>query len=219
MGEKVIDDIAGMKFGMLTVLAYSHTKNGCSYWLCKCDCGNTKAVMKSNLIHQKTKSCGCLQRRQTSKHSKKHGESMTRLYGIWKGMRNRCYNPKAKAYKNYGGRGIQVCEVWQKYEAFREWALGNGYEDHLTIERKDCDGMYEPSNCTWVTISDQGKNTRKNRYIEHDGKIMSLAEWSRALGGGPNLVTTRLQRGWSEEDAVSTPLKRRASGRSEVKRK
>lgn len=76
-----------------------------------------------------------------------------------------------------------------------------------TIERKDCNGMYEPNNCVWVPLSDQGKNTRRNRYIEYCGKVMTLAEWSRALGGGPNLVTTRLQRGWSEEDAVSTPSK------------
>lgn len=191
-------------------MAYSHTKNGYSYWLCKCDCGNMKTVMKNNLIYQKTKSCGCFQKQKASALSKTHGESRSRLYKIWKGMRNRCYNPNAKAYKNYGGRGIRVCEAWQQYEAFRDWALSSGYEDHLTIERKDCDGMYDPENCKWVTLPDQGKNTRKNRYIEYDGKVMTLAEWSRALGGGPNLVTTRLQRGWSEEDAVSTPLKRKA---------
>lgn len=207
MGKDLKGDIIGKRFGMLTVLAYSHTKNGCSYWLCKCDCGNTKAIMKGNLIHQKTKSCGCLQRRRASEHNRTHGESKDRLYRIWKGMRNRCYKPNVKAYKNYGGRGIRVCEEWQKYEAFRAWAFSSGYEDHLTIERKDCNGMYEPNNCVWVPLSDQGKNTRRNRYIEYCGKVMTLAEWSRVLGGGPNLVTTRLQRGWSEEDAVSTPLK------------
>lgn len=215
MGRKTKDDIVGRKFGLLTILAYSHTKNGCSYWVCKCDCGNMKTVMKGNLIHQKTQSCGCLQRRRTSEHNKTHGKSKERLYSIWRGMRNRCYNPGVKAYKNYGGRGIQVCKGWQKYENFREWALSSGYEDQLTIERIDCDGMYEPGNCMWVTLSDQGKNTRRNRYIEYDGKRMTLAEWSRVLGGGPNLVTTRLQRGWSEAKAVSTPLKRKG-GDSDV---
>lgn len=165
--------------------------------------------MAGNLIYQRTKSCGCLQRKIASEHNQTHGDSKTRLYGIWRGMKNRCYNPNVRAYKNYGGRGIRVCEAWQKYETFREWALSSGYEGHLTIERKDCDGMYEPNNCTWIDLPDQGKNTRKSRYIEYRGKNMTLAEWSRKLGGGPNLVTTRLQRGWSEEDAVSIPLKRK----------
>ena len=195
-------------------MSYSHTQNGHAYWLCKCDCGSMKVVMKSNLVQQKTRSCGCLQKQRTKEHNKKHGKSGTRLYRIWKGMRNRCYNPNVRAYKDYGGRGIQVCEEWQHYAAFQEWALSNGYEDNLTIERIDCNGMYERENCKWVALSDQGKNTRKNRYIEHDGKVMTLAEWSRELGGGPNLVTTRLQRGWSEEDAVSTPLKREMPAKS-----
>lgn len=209
MGRKVREDLSGKKFGMLTVLSYSHTANGCAHWLCKCDCGNTKTVLAGNLTSGKTRSCGCLQRKRASKSSKSHGGSQTRLYRIWKGMKNRCCNPRAHEYENYGGRGIRVCDEWQSFEAFRDWALQNGYSKDLTIERKDSSGMYEPSNCVWIPLPDQGKNTRRIRYIEYGGRTMSLADWSKELGGGPNLVTTRLQRGWSEEAAVTTPPKKR----------
>lgn len=194
---------------MLTVLSYSHTTNGCAYWLCRCECGNTKTVLAGNLTSRKTQSCGCLQKKRASESSKSHGGSQTRLYRIWKGMRNRCYNPKAHEYDNYGGRGIRICEAWHNFEVFRDWALQNGYSKDLTIERKDSSGMYEPSNCIWIPLPDQGKNTSRIRYIEYGGKTMSLADWSKELGGGPNLVTTRLQRGWSEEAAVTTPPKKR----------
>ena len=209
MGRKLRNELTGRKFGMLTVLSYSHTTNGCAYWLCRCECGNTKTVLAGNLTSGKTQSCGCLQKKRASESSKSHGGSQTRLYRIWKGMKNRCYNPKVHEYENYGGRGIRVCAEWQSFEAFRDWALQNGYSEDLTIERKDSSGMYEPSNCTWIPLTDQGKNTRRIRYIEYGGRKMSLADWSKELGGGPNLVTTRLQRGWTEEAAVTTPPEKR----------
>jgi len=205
MGKKVRIDLTGKRFGLLTVLSYSHTKNNSAYWLCRCDCGNIKTVLSGNLVGSKTMSCGCLQRRQMVEHNKSHGESKTRLYSIWKNMRNRCYNPNHPSFKDYGGRGIQVCDDWMKYDAFREWAMSNGYAENLTIERIDVDGKYEPSNCKWTPRPDQARNTRRNHYIQYGGRTLTLAEWSKELGGGPNLVTTRLQRGWSEEDAVSVP--------------
>lgn len=199
--------MTGKRYGMLQVISFSHEKNGASYWLCLCDCGNHKTVLSGNLKGSKTKSCGCLQKLRTSEASKTHGGARTRLYGIWKGMHNRCKNPNVSKYKNYGGRGICVCSEWEEYETFRDWALNNGYADTLTIERLDFNGNYEPSNCTWITLSEQGKNTSKSRLITHEGETLSLVEWSRKLGGNPNLVTTRLQRGWSEKDAVSIPPK------------
>lgn len=205
MDKKARIDLTGKRFGMLTVLSYSHTKNNSTYWLCRCDCGNTKTVLAGNLVGSRTKSCGCQQRKMAAEHNKSHGESKTRLYRIWKNMRNRCYNPKVRSYKDYGARGVRVCEEWKRYEAFRDWAISSGYDDTLTIERIDSSGMYEPSNCKWIPKPDQGKNTSRIRYIEHNGKRMSLADWSKELGGGPNLVTTRLQRGWPEQDAVSIP--------------
>ena len=198
-------DLTGLRFGRLTVLGYAFRKNGYAYWLCKCDCGKEKTVLSGNLTSHKTQSCGCLQKERASAVSKRHGGSGTRLYAIWKGMKSRCENRNTEAYKDYGGRGVCVCQEWRRYETFRDWALANGYQDGLTIERKDVDGMYEPTNCEWIPLPDQGKNTRRTHYIEYDGRKMSLVEWSKELGGGPNLVTTRLQRGWSERDAVTKP--------------
>lgn len=209
MGSKFERDLRGRRFGLLKVVSRNRKKTGGEYWDCRCKCGNTKTVLASNLLTLKTQSCGCLQKQRASEATRTHGESKTRLYGIWKGMRNRCYNPNVRSYKDYGGRGIVVCQEWQEYEGFRKWALENGYDDTLTIERKNCDGNYEPTNCEWIPLPEQGKNTRKNRYIEYDGKRMTLTEWSRYLGGGPNLVTTRLQRGWTEEAAVSTPISKK----------
>lgn len=189
----------------MKVISFSRTKNGVTYWKCKCDCGKTKEIAAGNLTGGKTHSCGCLQKIMASESSKTHGESKTKLYRIWKGMRTRCYNPNSRAYKNYGGRGILVCDEWEHYEAFKTWAIQNGYSEGLTIERIDNDGMYEPGNCEWISLSSQTKNTRRNHYIVYDGRRMTLSDWSKELGGNPNLVTTRLQRGWSEEDAVTTP--------------
>ena len=209
MGSKFKRNLKGQRFEMLEVVDFSHTKNGYEYWVCKCDCGKQKIVLANNLVYEKTKSCGCLQKRRVSQTNRTHGQSQTRLYGIWKGMRNRCYNPNARSYEDYGARGIQICSEWHDFDVFQDWALSNGYAEDLTIERKDCDGMYEPSNCEWISSSAQKKNTRRIHYIEHDGKVMSLADWSKHLGGGPNLVTNRLQRGWSEKDAVTIPVKKR----------
>ena len=209
MADKFKTDLTKMKFGLLTVIEYSHTRNRAPYWLCECRCGMRKAILGANLVSGKTQSCGCLQRKRTADSTRTHGKSKTRLYRIWKGMKRRCNNRNVKAYPQYGGRGIKICSEWNDFEAFEKWALENGYAENLTIERKDCDGIYEPDNCEWITLSDQGKNTSRIHYIEYEGETLSLAEWSAKLGGNPNLVTTRLQRGWSEEDAVTIPPKRK----------
>lgn len=202
-------NLKGRKFGLLKVVSRCFDKTDGEYWNCDCKCGKTTTVLVGNLLSGKTKSCGCLQKQRAKETNAKHGESRTRLYRTWLDMRKRCQNKNVKAYPNYGGRGIKVCDEWQDYETFARWALANGYNDSMTIERKDVDKDYCPENCTWVTLSEQGKNTRKNRYIEYDGNRLTLTEWSELLGGKPNLVTTRLQRGWSETDAVSIPPKKR----------
>ena len=99
----------------------------------------------------------------------KHGQHNSRIYNIWDTMKQRCFNPNQKDYKNYGGRGITVCKQWNEFINFYNWAMDNGYKVNLTIERRDVNGNYEPSNCLWATIQQQARNTRKNHFVAYKG--------------------------------------------------
>lgn len=111
----------------------------------------------------------------------KHGHCNTRLYKIWQNMRNRCHNSDTPDYKYYGGRGIKICESWNTYTVFEQWAMGNGYSDILTLDRVDVNGNYCPNNCRWVTRKEQSNNKRNLRIIEYQGKMKTLTQWSEIL--------------------------------------
>ena len=135
-------DITGKRFGKLTAIKIDHLgfKNQ-RFWLCKCDCGNFTVQRISDLNAGKVKSCGCVRYKPLIDRNTSHNESKTRLYHIWRGIKTRCKNENHGDYKNYGGRGISICKEWEEsYVAFRDWAMSNGYDDNLTIERKDVNG-------------------------------------------------------------------------------
>ena len=137
-------------------------------WLCRCDCGNEVEVIATDLTTGHTCSCGCLMRETASKTMTTHGKTGTRLNVVWQGMLARCNNQHHKSYKNYGGRGIKVCDEWLDFTAFEEWAFANGYDENAprgqcTLDRIDNNGNYEPNNCRWADMKTQMQNQRPRK--------------------------------------------------------
>jgi hypothetical protein len=184
-------DLTGQKFGRLIVVKRAGTDNHRnSTWLCKCVCDNEVIVNRCNLKSGNTKSCGCLNKEESSKYNTIHGKSNDRIYSIWKGIKFRC-----SYLKNYGGRGIKVCDEWlHNFQVFYDWALSNGYADNLSIDRIDNEGNYEPTNCRWATYRQQANNTRTNRFIIHNGETNTIAEWSRKTDINYSTLRNRIVR-------------------------
>ena len=172
---KVID-LTGQKFGRLTVIeradVRSHRRE--IVWRCVCDCGNMKDIPGYSLRSGMTSSCGCWKSEVLANfkiRSTTHGLYHHPLHGIWNGMKIRCYDKNRKQYKNYGGRGIEVCDEWKNdFKAFYDWAMANGYQKGLSIDRIDNDGDYCPENCRWADNFTQANNSRQCHYIQYDGR-------------------------------------------------
>jgi len=201
-------DLTGRRFGRLEVKELDHRSDkGHYYWKCLCDCGEEIVVYSSNLLSGDNVSCGCYHSKELSTRNYKHGFSKTRLEHIRKDMYRRCYAPKTVGYPRYGGRGIIMCDEWKNNPAsFFEWAVNNGYEEHLTIDRINNNGNYEPSNCKWSTMKEQANNTRRNRYYTVNGLSKNINQWSNYLGIKVATLYGRLYSGWSEEKTFTTPL-------------
>lgn len=205
-----IIDLTGKRFGRLTVLGIDE-KNEKKWiqWLCKCDCGNIKSIHGQSLRRGLTKSCGCYNLEALSKNKSKHKMTNSRLYKIWIDVHTRVFNTKHRSYKWYGAKGVTIYDEWKNsFESFYEWSMNNGYEEHLTLDRIDSNGNYEPSNCRWVTMKKQQNNRSSNRLITYQGETHTSAEWADILGMNYHTLQTRLTRGWSEEKALSTPVKK-----------
>ena len=211
MAKRRITVSYGEKYGRLTVIREAPPQQWSKYKirmvLCSCDCGKEKVVRLEYLRCGHTKSCGCNRKLISAKVRETHGESGTRLHGIWSGMLARCRNKNRKSYKHYGAIGISVCYEWLSFENFQEWSLANGYKENLTIERIDTGGNYEPSNCKWITKAEQARNKRNNRLVSYRGETKILVEWSEELQIDYNLLQRRLSSGWSTEKAFNTPVR------------
>lgn len=202
---KVVD-LTGQRFFRLTVCERVQTPSGAkgSYWLCRCDCGNTKVFSAGNLKQGHAKSCGCL---TYEYQHRSHGQSTTRLYNVWSCMKKRCYNKTFEAYKDYGGRGIIVCEEWLDFANFEKWARATHYSEGLTIERIDVNGNYCPENCKWATRKQQANNRRSCLLYTYNGETHNLMEWCNLLDLDYKNIHNRLYKlKWSFEKAVETPV-------------
>lgn len=182
------------------------------YATCECECGKiVDKICVRSLLTGNTKSCGCYNKELTIQRNLKHGQKTRnkkadRLYSIWADMRRRCSNVNRKDAQNYALKNIKVCEEWNNYELFMNWALQNGYNDELTLERIDNSKGYNPDNCKWIPKSEQSKNRTSNHYITYNGKTQTLTDWSKEIGIPRTTLDSRLKRHWSIEDALTKPL-------------
>lgn len=186
------EDLTGRVFGMLTVKRFAEKRGIHYHWECVCSCGKETLVDGYNLRSGKTRSCGCLRATVTAEVHTTHGDArlgkVTRLRRLWNGMKNRCYNANEPGYKWYGAKGVVVCEDWHDYAKFKSWALANGYTDELSIDRIDPNGDYEPSNCRWITRSENSARSQSlDENIEMKARALakggaSVREISRQTG-------------------------------------
>jgi hypothetical protein len=199
-----LNDLTGKRFGRLEVLGRAtNDKSGNRMWLCRCDCGEETTVYGVHISRGKSLSCGCLQREETGKRARTHGLRKSRTYRIWAGMKYRCQSPDCASYRNYGGRGITVCDEWQSFESFYS-DMGKAPAG-LTLERINNEAGYSKSNCRWATRKEQCNNTRKNKTITHDGLTLTQTQWAERQDINLWTLRKRFDLGWSNHDALTIP--------------
>lgn len=164
-------DFVGVRFNKLVVVKKFNSNDGRTRWECLCDCGKITVVQQYYLKTNHTKSCGCERIKSIIERSKKHGYSNERFYDVWRNMIKRCNDKKCASYKNYGKRGIKVCNEWLDLEVFKKWALENNCKDGLELDRKDNDGDYTPENCRFITHLENNLTGRKRFKIGKSGII------------------------------------------------
>lgn len=195
---------AGDKHSRLTLLC-KHSINGKTYWDVFCQCGVEKRVRADGIKSGAVKSCGCLSAEKTAERSRKHGATNIPGYNSWLAMMHRCYSPNVDSYKYYGAKGITVCDQWHDPAKF---LLDMGPPTKgQQIDRINTSGNYEPSNCRWASPKENINNRSNTKRITAFGKTMSVSDWSAKTGIPTKTIHVRLCRSWSEERAISQPLK------------
>ena len=201
------NDMVGKVFGRLTVLSSAGVVRGRGTWLCRCDCGVEKTIMRQSLVVGATVSCGCygkeLRVLVNTKHGHSAGGGRTPEYTAWNSMMQRCGNPRAQSYAWYGGRGITICEAWHDFSAF-ERDMGPRPAGH-SIDRINNSGNYEPGNCRWATRKQQQRNMRSNKLLTFNGKTQPLAAWAEEAGLTNETIRNRLRMGWEISHALTVP--------------
>jgi hypothetical protein len=199
--DKRVKDLSGLRFGSLTVSHYIGPHKRGALWALTCECGGTKQMPSGDIKHAIERhpgaSCGC----KGVGRPPTHGLLKHPLYRVHQGMLSRCNKPSHKSYKDYGGRGIKVCERWRSFPAFFE-DMAASYSPGLTIERKDNNGDYSPSNCRWATEAEQHSNTRANVFIQTPKGRFTLAQTARAYGMQYEVLLWRLKNRWSLDRAL-----------------
>lgn len=195
-------DLTGQVFGRLTVLGLAPQRCGNRRrWFCRCICGTVIDPIEYTLVHGNSTSCGCGRRDSVVTH----GRARTPEHRTWIRIHSRCTNPKATGYRNYGGRGIKVCERWNSFEAFFV-DMGPRPGPQHTIERKDNEKDYCPDNCCWATRKQQARNRRTNRLLTYHGETLPVIAWAERLGMTKETIAARLRYGWSIERVIETPV-------------
>lgn len=199
--------LIGTKFGRLTVIDVIHITRKAKRAKVVCDCGVEKEVSVYSLLIGDTVSCKCYSKEFHKRNNSKHGLSGNPLYFVWHNMLNRCYSEKHESYKDYGGRGITVCDEWKNdISEFVKWATDSGWKKELEVDRKDNDKGYSPDNCRLVTPSENKLNRRVTKYVEYNGERICRFLLLKEKGMCATTFEARIKKGMSVEEAIETPI-------------
>lgn len=210
-----VKDITGVRSGRLVVIGYAgvYERNKASLWECRCDCGETRVKRSTDIVSGAAKSCGCLRRESSGAACKRRakydtgGLGGTPEYHVWWNMLKRCYDPSVDSYSRYGGRGISVCDRWRKSCVNFVADMGRRPSAKHQLDRKDNNGNYEPGNCRWATLKQQGRNQSTNVHLEYQGQRLCISEWSERTGISERAIAFRRKAGWAVSDILTTPMR------------
>lgn len=204
--QNTLKDMAGQTFGRLTAIECVGRRGRKALWRCHCSCGAIVDVVGYSLRLGDSKSCGCLKKELTGNRARTHGMHKTTEWRVWVAMKDRCTNPKTPAWKDYGGRGITVCQEW--LDSFAAFYRDMGPRPpNRTLDRLNNDKGYNPSNCAWRTQKEQHNNRRSNRHLTLNGRTMTMSQWAEEIGIEVRTLHARLKIGWSVEKALTQPLR------------